>query len=76
MLELRENPLIKSYLGVLGFGFVSGSTPPLYSLYLLVKLSLSLPVDVGQRPNHVNPWYSLLYVVVYLFFFSTHNIYL
>ena len=39
------------------------------SIFISETFSLLPPVDVGQRPNHVNPWYSLLCVVV--FFFSS-----
>ena len=48
------------------------------SIFVSETFFLSPSVDVGQRPNHVNPWCSLLYVVYFSFrvFFFTHNIYL
>ena len=49
------------------------STTFVFSIFVSDTFSLSPSVDVGQRPNHVNPWCSLLYVVVYFsfgFFFS------
>ena len=53
-------------------------TTSVFSIFVSETFSLSPPVDVGQRPNHVNPWCSLLYVVYFSFrvFFFTHNIYL
>ena len=42
-------------------------TPTCISPYLISGISSSLPLDVGQKSNHVNPWYSLF---VCLFIFS------
>ena len=39
------------------------------SMFVSETFSLLPPVDVGQRPNHVNPWCSFLCVVVFFFFF-------
>ena len=44
------------------------------SIFVSKTFTLSTPVDVGQRLNHVNSWCSLLYMVVYFsfgFFFSS-----
>ena len=38
------------------------------SIFVSETFFLSPSVDVGQRPNHVNPWCSLLCVVVYFSF--------
>ena len=37
-------------------------------MFVSETFSLLPPVDVGQRPNHVNPWCSFLCVVVFFFF--------
>ena len=42
-------------------------TPTCISPYLISGISSSLPLDVGQKSNHVNLWYSLF---VCLFIFS------
>lgn len=36
------------------------NTPTCISPYLISGISSSLPVDVGQKPNHVNPWCSFV----------------
>ena len=45
------------------------------SIFISETFSLLPPVDVGQRPNHVNPWYSLLCVVVYFFFLCSYYLF-
>ena len=42
-------------------------TPTCIFPYLISEISSLLPVDVSQKPNHVNPWCSL-FVCACLFF--------
>ena len=42
-------------------------TPTCISLYLISGISLSLPVDVGQKLNHVNPWCSFVCLSLFIF---------
>ena len=46
-------------------------TPTCISPYLISGISSSLPVDVGQKPNHVNPWCSLFVCLFSVFGFAS-----
>ena len=76
MLELREKLFDIELFGCIGVWVCEWFyTTFVLSIFVSETFSLSRAVDVGQRPNHVNPWCSLLYVVVYFsfgvfFFFS------
>ena len=64
-----ESSLVLGVLGILGIGCVRIFIQLVYLHILVSGISSSLRVDVSQKLNHVNPWYSFVCVCLFIFKF-------